>query len=301
MAVSAVRLQLLCLLLLLDGYVCRVVAPACLLHSCWPSHTHPAQLQPLSSCSWPIPCLQGALALGPGFMPAYVAEMNVKSAVAGAAGLLASSADKYQELAVVAFKSLALMISDSIAASGRRRLQAATVDLTTSAAITSLLQSAQSLAAEEDPSSVNPTVTPAILQAVANALAAINSVAATATSAVDVQKAGLVASTTLATAIQNLVSGTISLSTFTTSTSVSQLTNDVQTAVIPGNLSNTGSGGTGSSGGGQAQKSNAVAIGVGVGLGLGLPIIAAAALGYYWRFVRPGRVGSHIGASEPML
>ena len=234
-------------------------------------------------------------------MPAYVAEMNVKSAVAGAAGLLASSADKYQELAVVAFKSLALMISDSIAASGRRRLQAATVDLTTSAAITSLLQSAQSLAAEEDPSSVNPTVTPAILQAVANALAAINSVAATATSAVDVQKAGLVASTTLATAIQNLVSGTISLSTFTTSTSVSQLTNDVQTAVIPGNLSNTGSGGTGSSGGGQAQKSNAVAIGVGVGLGLGLPIIAAAALGYYWRFVRPGRVGSHIGASEPML
>ena len=234
-------------------------------------------------------------------MPAYVAEMNVKSAVAGAAGLLASSADKYQELAVVAFKSLALMISDSIAASGRRRLQAATVDLTTSAAITSLLQSAQSLAVQEDPSSINPTVTPAILQAVANALAAINSVAATATSAVDVQKAGLVASTTLATAIQNLVSGTISLSTFTTSTSVSQLTNDVQTAVIPGNLSNTGSGGTGSSGGGQAQKSNAVAIGVGVGLGLGLPIIAAAALGYYWRFVRPGRVGSHIGASEPML
>ena len=151
------------------------------------------------------------------------------------------------------------------------------------------------------PQQRNPAVTPAILQAVTNALAAINSVAATATSAADVQKAGLVASTTLATAIQNLVSGTISLSTFTTTSTMSQLTNDVQTAVIPGNLSNTGSGGTGSSGGGQAQKSNAVAIGVGVGLGLGLPIIAAAALGYYWRFVRPGRVGSHIGASEPML
>eukprot|EP00887_Chlorella_sp_A99_P000124 scaffold16.g124.t1 len=210
-------------------------------------------------------------------LSAYIADMEVKAAVTGTANLLTIAPDKYAKVAAYVFTSLAKLAAQ-VHTSGRRLHS--TLDLADPSAISSLITSAQTLAAAADPSAVNITLTPDIISAVANALAAINTVAKTSTDAAAVQKAGMVASTKLAAAIQGLVNGTLTPAAFSAATSPATLAHDVQDAVLPGPLDNTGLVAP-------QKKSKAVAIGVGVGVGLGVPLVCGAAFAYYWFYVKP--------------
>ena len=75
---------------------------------------------------------------------------------------------------------------------------------------------------------------PAHAQAVSNAMAALNSIIASSTTVESIEKAIVVAETTLSSNIANLVSGAMTPAQFQAATSVAQLSQDLQQAQVRG-------------------------------------------------------------------
>lgn len=107
--------------------------------------------------------------------------------VGGLARLLATSNAKFTGVASQAFRALAKIVQLSLPTT-QRRLLSSTTDLTSGTTIQSAATTAQALALAADSTSVNTTLDPAVVSAISNALAALNSIAASSTDPTQLQK-----------------------------------------------------------------------------------------------------------------
>ncbi|KAL4419903.1 hypothetical protein ABPG75_007001 [Micractinium tetrahymenae] len=211
-------------------------------------------------------------------------ELQLKQAVASGAGLLAApgSSAVYKVLARRMFREFASRISgraaQASAAPGRRLAQSAPgFSFSNTTLLQELLTAVQTLASADPAISgqlANITNVTAVVQATANAIAALNEVVASAPSVEFMQKAMVVAQTLLVDQVQALANGTLSTEQFQAATSASAVTEQIQQATLPGVLL-AQSDPSASDGG--SDNSKALAIGLGVGLGVGIPVLVAAA------------------------
>ena len=163
----------------------------------------------------------------------HALRAQIKNLVVSGANMLASREhpDTFAPVARAVFSALAQSVKAAGAGSSSRRRLLATLDLSDPTAIQSMLASAAAIAAGNGIANVN-AVSADILTAVSNALASLNTIIASATSVETVQKAIVVAETTLSTNIDALVTGTITPTQFQAATSINQLTQDVQQAEV---------------------------------------------------------------------
>ncbi|KAL4419904.1 hypothetical protein ABPG75_007002 [Micractinium tetrahymenae] len=217
-------------------------------------------------------------------------ELQLKQAVASGAGLLAApgSSAVYKVLARRMFREFASRISgraaQASAAPGRRLAQSAPgFSFSNTTLLQELLTAVQTLASADPAISgqlANITNVTAVVQATANAIAALNEVVASAPSVEFMQKAMVVAQTLLVDQVQALANGTLSTEQFQAATSASAVTEQIQQATLPGVMLADQEGSPVDplpAEGTNDNKKASTRLGLGLGLGLGLPVLALAA------------------------
>ena len=232
--------------------------------------------------------------------------MNIQAVANSAAAAFCIRSNGYAAVAGAAFDAISqAAVKAASSSTYRRRLADAAplLDLSSSATVLSLLQSAQNLAASSlGTDVVNSSAASGVLAAVADAVSAMAQAAANATDLADTQarskggtgkrgkeagehllciqpplpppqRAVVVAATTLATSIEALVGGSISAADFAAATSPTALQSAIQSVQLPGaDLLAVPTGGS----------SRALVLGLALGLGCGVPLVAGASLAAWW-------------------